>query len=335
MTLSVIIPVYNAQRYLGKCLNSVLAQTGLDFEIICVDDGSTDGCAAILAEHAARDSRVRVLFQENAGQGAARNRGLAEAAGEFVYFMDADDELAGPGELEYLVGEMRSNALDLLFFDAETRFDPGCVSSSVNPEDYIRHRDYSRVWKGPDLFASFCAHHDYTVSPCLLILRRDFLRRNDICFAEGLLHEDNAFMLRAILLAARVSHRRRKSYVRYVHEGSTMTKEVSVRNLLGYVACHRSVREILGCGKFSRPVRRAIAGRLVRYRLQIGKIARKLKLSEPDLERQMTAGEWAEILSILKRNRLLETAISAWCCLQDRGLAYTFRRICDLGGRYG
>jgi glycosyltransferase involved in cell wall biosynthesis len=79
--VSVIIPVYNVEAYLRECLDSVLNQALLDIEIICVDDGSTDGSAAILAEYTARDSRVRIVTQKNAGAGAARNTGLSLAKG--------------------------------------------------------------------------------------------------------------------------------------------------------------------------------------------------------------------------------------------------------------
>ena len=94
------------------CLDSVVNQTPRDVEIICVDDGSTDGSAAILAEHAARDGRIRVLTQANAGQGAARNRGLEQATGEYVYFMDADDALAASDALSRLAEAMEANRLD-------------------------------------------------------------------------------------------------------------------------------------------------------------------------------------------------------------------------------
>lgn len=87
-----IIPVYNAENYLRACLDSVLSQP-LALEVLCVDDGSSDGSAAILEEYAARDSRLHLLRQKNAGAGAARNRGLCQAAGEYLFFMDADDQL--------------------------------------------------------------------------------------------------------------------------------------------------------------------------------------------------------------------------------------------------
>ena len=89
--VSVIIPVYNVAPYLRQKLDSVLGQTLRDIEVICVDDGSDDGCAKILEEYAQKDPRVCVLSQENAGAGAARNLGLAHASGEFLSFLDSDD----------------------------------------------------------------------------------------------------------------------------------------------------------------------------------------------------------------------------------------------------
>ena len=92
---SIIIPVYNVAPYLRECLDSVLAQTFKDWEAICVDDGSTDESGKILDEYGARDKRFRVVHQVNAGVSAARNRGLEEAKGEWVWFVDADDAVKG------------------------------------------------------------------------------------------------------------------------------------------------------------------------------------------------------------------------------------------------
>lgn len=89
--ISVIVPVYNVQKYLPMCLNSVLAQTFKDFELICVDDGSTDDSLKILQEYAAKDKRIKVIHQENQGVSAARNYGLSFAIGHYIYFMDSDD----------------------------------------------------------------------------------------------------------------------------------------------------------------------------------------------------------------------------------------------------
>ena len=93
--ISVIIPVYNVEAYLRECLDSVVNQALRDIEIICVDDGSTDGSAAILKEYAAKDGRIKIVKQANAGAGAARNAGLALAKGEWLSFLDADDVFDG------------------------------------------------------------------------------------------------------------------------------------------------------------------------------------------------------------------------------------------------
>ena len=91
MRVSVVVPVYNVAPYLRQCLDSLVGQTLKDIEIICVDDGSTDGSGAILDEYAAKDGRVRVVHQANAGAGAARNVGLDLATGEYLFFCDPDD----------------------------------------------------------------------------------------------------------------------------------------------------------------------------------------------------------------------------------------------------
>ncbi len=93
-TISVIVPVYKVEPYLRQCVDSILAQTYTDFELILVDDGSPDGCGAICDEYAEQDPRVRVIHQENRGLSAARNAGIDAASGEYLAFADSDDLLA-------------------------------------------------------------------------------------------------------------------------------------------------------------------------------------------------------------------------------------------------
>lgn len=89
--ISVIIPVYNVKKYLRRCLDSLVNQTISDIEIICINDGSTDSSLEILKEYAKKDERIKIINQENQKQGAARNRGLEVAQGEFITFVDSDD----------------------------------------------------------------------------------------------------------------------------------------------------------------------------------------------------------------------------------------------------
>ena len=94
-TLTVVIPVFNAERYLEECVGSVLAQTFRDFNIILVDDGSNDSSPLLCDSLAHRDSRIRVIHRKNGGASAARNEGLKAAGGRFVHFIDSDDRLSG------------------------------------------------------------------------------------------------------------------------------------------------------------------------------------------------------------------------------------------------
>ena len=91
--ISVIIPVYNVEKYLKESLESVVNQTLNDIEIICIDDGSTDSSPSILKEYQNNDERFIIINQENSGPGAARNRGIKEAKGKYTYFLDSDDYL--------------------------------------------------------------------------------------------------------------------------------------------------------------------------------------------------------------------------------------------------
>lgn len=113
--VSVVIPVYNVQDYLPLCLESVLKQTFADFEVICVNDGSSDEGALVLSDYAAKDSRIKIITQPNQGLSAARNRGLAEASGEFVYFLDSDDAVH-PQLLEICCQLAQQHQADLINF---------------------------------------------------------------------------------------------------------------------------------------------------------------------------------------------------------------------------
>ncbi len=119
MFLSVNIPVYNAEKYLHECIDSVLSQSFSDFEIILIDDGSTDSSGTICDEYAARDSRIKVLHLENGGCASARRHGLAESSGDYIFMMDADDVIY-PELFEKLYSVAKSQGPDMIAFDYET-----------------------------------------------------------------------------------------------------------------------------------------------------------------------------------------------------------------------
>ena len=156
LLFSIIIPVYNVAPYLRECLDSVLTQTFSDWEAICVDDGSTDDSGAILDEYAVKDIRFRVTHQPNAGEGAARNTGIAVAKGEWVFFLDGDDVMLD-GALEQLA-RVATSDVDLVRFGFCTfedgsrpnyiRYDEKCQTSLVDVSYDIEMPEfYSYVWQ--------------------------------------------------------------------------------------------------------------------------------------------------------------------------------------------
>ena len=242
---SVVIPVYNVQAYLEQCLKSVCEQTLREIEIICVNDGSTDDSSAILNEFAKRDSRIRIVNQENAGQSAARNHGLDLATGRYVYFIDSDDWLADKNALKDLYETAEHEKTDIIYFDAQCKFEQGCESFRnpwFNEKTYIRAHTYVGVKTGVALANEMVVNREYRVSPCLVFLRREFLNENAIRFREGIIYEDNIFTMACALAAKRAMCLPKAYYARLVRAASTMTKKKTFRNIYGYVTCYGAMR---------------------------------------------------------------------------------------------
>ena len=121
--ISIIIPCYKVEKYLPRCLDSVLSQTFSDFEAICVNDGSPDSCGEILADYAAKDSRIKILTQQNQGLSMARNNGLKLARGNFIYFLDSDDFIH-PQLLEITHALALQHQADMVSFAYKSYFRP-------------------------------------------------------------------------------------------------------------------------------------------------------------------------------------------------------------------
>lgn len=127
--LSIIVPVYNVEQYLSRCIDSILSQSFTDFELLLIDDGSTDGSGVICDEYAQMDSRVRVFHKENGGVSSARNVGLDNARGEWMYFIDSDDELM-ENSMKILV-ECISDEVDMVLAGFEEYYEDGNLKYSI------------------------------------------------------------------------------------------------------------------------------------------------------------------------------------------------------------
>lgn len=216
--ISVIVPVYNVEEYLHVCLNSVLKQTYSDFEVICVEDASTDSSYEILKYFEKKDSRIKVLRNEsNRGQSYSRNKGLDAAKGEYVIFLDSDDWFSLDA-FERLVNESEKNNLDLLIFRSIVYYDD---LTNFGMERYydmefmlkFNHKIFNH-WdvEKRRLFS-------IPVSVWTKFYRKSFLDDNNIGFTnENLMFEDNPFTIKTLVCADRISvlndyfyNRRRRS----------------------------------------------------------------------------------------------------------------------------
>lgn len=225
-TVSVVIPVYNVEPYLRDCLDSVLSQTFHNLEIICVDDGSTDGSPAILDEFARRDTRIRIIRQTNGGLSAARNAGMDAATGTYLYFLDSDD-LVVPDAVSRLFSLAEEAYLDQIIFSATPAAEPGTI-----PQEFVDRltRYYTvpddcsgKTEEGPVLFERLLVQGHFFVSVPLRFFRRSAIPRY-LRFPEGILHEDNYFSPLSLLAAKRAMAIPQRLYVRRIRPHSITTE---------------------------------------------------------------------------------------------------------------
>lgn len=199
--VSVIIPVYNASAHLRECLDSVLAQTLRDIEVICVDDGSSDSSLDLMREYADRDTRVTVLSQRNAGAGAARNRGIDRASGMYLSFLDADD-LFEPGMLEIVSAQCDRYNADIGVFGAQyydTVTGERAPASGMVREDLIPDTMPFSFRDIPDDILTFASP-----APWNKLYRHAFVTENGLRFQELRRANDFLFTKLATVMASRI-----------------------------------------------------------------------------------------------------------------------------------
>lgn len=220
MKFSIIIPVYNVEQYLRDCLDSVLNQTFSDWEAICVNDGSTDESSVILDEYAAKDSRFKMISQNNAGTAAARNTGLKVANGDYIFFLDSDDWIEDYA-LQILADSV--NDEDVLCFSGKRYFE---VTNTFNPADELTEKQYRN---GMDYYNenALLARDFAFVCVVLRVYKRTFIIGNNLFFDEDVSFEDNLWVPIVLFNAQEVKVVPDVIYVYRVREGSKM-QEISL-----------------------------------------------------------------------------------------------------------
>lgn len=245
--ISIIIPVYNTQKYLEDCLDSVIMQSFRDIEIICINDGSTDDSPRIIQEYASRDSRIMVVHQDNHGLAYTRNIGVQLAQGKYIYFMDSDDILAD-GALESLFDVAEANDAEVIFFEGSSFFEaPELEKKYASYKDaYERFYDINGVVDGQTLLEWYETYNKFVVSACLVFLRKDFLTVNHISFYNGILYEDNVYHIKLLLALRNGYVLHEKLFQRRVRNDSIMTAtKYRFKQLYSWFICYYELLSLL------------------------------------------------------------------------------------------
>lgn len=217
--ISVIVPVYNAEKYLGRCIESILNQTFKDFELILINDGSEDNSGNICEIYAGRDPRIKVIHQENSGQASARNRGVLNASGEWITFVDADDMIQ-PQMLEFLYRAVDNIKVQLAVCKV--------IEGEICPKDFnsIQTYDGVKIKIDEDRLLQFCTkdHNDTTDNYVYWtawgkLIHKSLLEK--FPFEEGHIYEDNAVVFKWLYGAGSIAACNNLMYFYYVNNSGT------------------------------------------------------------------------------------------------------------------
>ncbi|WP_127836926.1 glycosyltransferase [Clostridium prolinivorans] len=223
--VSVILPAYNVEPYINKCLDSLLNQSLKEIEIIVVNDGSTDNTIDVIQKYKKYFEHILIIEQKNKGLSAARNIGLKYAKGKYVFFLDSDDFI-DTKMLEELYKECEINDLDIICFN-------GYYYNDSKDLKIIREAniDINNIYCGINFLQDLINFNAYLPMVWLNMYKKEFLLKNKLCFMEGVYHEDIEFTPRAYILAQKVKYNNKPFYY-YIQRKGSITKTKSNKNYL-------------------------------------------------------------------------------------------------------
>lgn len=233
-SISVIVPIFNVEALLPRCIESICNQTYINLEIILVNDGSTDESGQICEEYARRDERIKVVHKKNGGLSDARNTGIKLATGEFIAFVDSDDYIVHDA-YEKLITEAFKYDLDVICSNA--------LVSRIGKEEtsLIRSRKAPEtIFSGIDYMCENINNKSFSVCVWLNLYKSSLIKENEIFFEKGLLHEDEEWSPRIFLAARKVKYIDFITYVYVIRENSiSNAKDKSLNGLHIVKTCYK------------------------------------------------------------------------------------------------
>lgn len=226
--ISVIIPLYNVERFIGKCLESLENQIYKDFEVLVIDDGSTDKSAMIVNEYIEKNFlNIKLMQQKNAGVSVARNRGINEAMGDYLCFVDADDLIA-PEYLNIMLNEFINTNCDLVFCGYKK------VSEEYTINGFIQEKKGKKNINSYEALRGFL-YQDFVSGVWSLMVKKKIINKNDIRFSEGFRYsEDLEFIWKMLANSKNITILNDELYIYRVRNGSAMSF-VDNRRIDGFI----------------------------------------------------------------------------------------------------
>lgn len=241
LKLSVIVPVYNVEKYLEECLDSLAGQSLEDCEFICVDDGSEDNSYKMIEAYILKDKRFKLIRQENKGLAEARNTGIKNAKGKYLAFLDSDDFFNHKDALRVLYQKAEEQKLEVLSFETKLLYEADMKEKENKDFYYYKENGYEGIRAGKELFCRMMSNNEFCDSACLLFVKRKWLSKQEISFYPGIYYEDSLFCIQCFLRAGRMMHLSERFYTYRIREKSTMTAGIRWKNVYSRVVVYREI----------------------------------------------------------------------------------------------
>lgn len=260
MFFSVIVPVYNVEKYLSACIDSVLKQSFRDYELILIDDGSRDSSGAICDEYAGRDGRIKVIHKENGGLSDARNVGTACASGTYIVYIDSDDFVTSDSFLEDIYQKVQVTGSDIVLYKFSKFSDDAQELSDCT----FSLAFMDQIADGDELWYELVRRDSYYGMAWIKAFRRECAVSNGICFEEGLLGEDMDWYFSLVLQAENICVIDR-SYIAYRQRSGSITNSLKMKNLTDFVYILEKWSERIQREQIGERKKTALMGALAKY----------------------------------------------------------------------
>ena len=239
--ISVIVPIYNSEQYLERCIESILKQTYSNIEIILVDDGSTDNSPSICDQYQKKDSRIKIIHKGNSGAASSRNVGIEIARGDFISFVDSDDYIE-LNMYEEMMNINKKYECDIVMCDClkESKTSSEIFTHSIRPGYY--DKEMLRIEYFSKLLMTNSVDYPATISNCLCLFKKSLIEKNNLRYKEGMrFSEDLLFGSQAMYFAGSFYYMKNQSFYHYVMNNNSVThtyyenKWVLMKQLYSYI----------------------------------------------------------------------------------------------------